>query len=1012
VIRGGYGSLGFAAQVKIIEASIEGRKLFALNARFTALGMQRDIEAAYTASELFLNQAKEDLYRTSLRQAAQHAIDAGAGVLDADRAATLALKSTHVTRLHILELLASLGLKPTVVSHALVDAAPVLSCHLPLLEVLRSKLEDHRLPPGAFGRITPFFSGSSWVPSPQSTSLKNPGELLWIGDLEIVREGFAAAISSSRKAWWWRPLKRYAALKGKRLDLVGMPICGSHDATLIGSENTADPVLGKLLAATGRFANSTECVLLQGFIEKPVIGESATPSSKESVLMAWQNQLYRAFAEELDNYFTGVPLLMDCIPGLEGGADDDTIKVVLPYTVAMALDWMALIANVQRKKASCNLCTAGALQMSLSNPSVVRLETVEAQLVEAWAYFEEAKLAYAEEAQSGPDSQACKQAKAEVEKYEVVLRSFGFSAMLGNLWYMRSRPPPSASFLALSLNLPLSAPTGIFSPQLAASLCSSLASAFYMPAQAFEASPSAAHLLRVTGLVCVEDSTEAAAMQQCQAAGPFHALLVQVLSKFPQLQLVTSAASWQWCRGPTYGLLPWSCNWMAIFKRLPGDLLHIGPQGMHAHLRKALYALIVAQRQDAATGRSGTDAIRHLDLCVRSAPRFNDGVDSSMSFSTKGVLKAGCLTGNASISLHDHIVAALSADGIIFDPQLRLDVVSALELYSHFFDMVSHGPFHRGVNPAAYDARIADLKLIAAALTQAITSTFGAFQASAFDLSKMHALLEAPHWCELFVSMRWIGMHLFETFHKIIKQIARSNNNKHGLLPLLNNYLVNTALHSLLPHLLGKPATPLPCFERLPRLVMGKFGDAPHPPDLFSAAALASAWAEGVARGYFPASAQAPSLGSLKWHIKLHLTRNNPPHRKICTGALTTSSVVRPSQMDAATLKPEQPFFAQGEQGDFSLFCTHGPLLACRAFFSVSPSNDTFYALAQVYLPFDATSPAALHSPYTTWIRRQLSVTQLILPLECIHKHINYHFYGNSMTMNDIITKPFSEHVN
>jgi hypothetical protein len=188
----------------------------------------------------------------------------------------------------------------------------------------------------------------------------------------VVREGFAAAISAAKLAWWWEPLLAWLKASNRELDIFAMPLLASHDATTIGTEKTADPALFKCLAATGRFINTPDSIFCAGFLEKPVIGDSPTESSRLRALEVFQDQLWRAFSRDFETYFQGFPLIMlDGIPGLSG-RDPKKITLVLPYVVAMALDWMALIANARRKKNSCTLCTAGKEDMHCSNPAWAR----------------------------------------------------------------------------------------------------------------------------------------------------------------------------------------------------------------------------------------------------------------------------------------------------------------------------------------------------------------------------------------------------------------------------------------------------------------------------------------------------------------------------------------------------------------------------------------------------------------------------------------------------------------
>ena len=249
--------------------------------------------------------------------------------------------------------------------------------HLDLNAVLRMRLAAD-LPPGSWGRITPAFPGSG----PTRAQSSSPGEKPWMGDLPPVRAGYAAVIAAAKMAWWWKPLHKLCQETDLRPEVVrsreysppspppslrppcsptdsctpppavcnplpkpfplqvGFPLARSHDATNIGNQDrSADPILARLIAATGRFGESVECIQVFGFLQKLVIGEHASKQDRARVLENWQQQLYRAFSQEMDDYFSGMPLLMREIPGLIGGRKPKSLFIVLPYNVVFVLDW-------------------------------------------------------------------------------------------------------------------------------------------------------------------------------------------------------------------------------------------------------------------------------------------------------------------------------------------------------------------------------------------------------------------------------------------------------------------------------------------------------------------------------------------------------------------------------------------------------------------------------------------------------------------------------------------------
>ena len=344
-----YKTLSFAEKVEKLEANQLLRRDIDSMQSVLAAPRALDLGVAVQALRHDQNRAKEDSMRSFMRQHASAAIKNGYAA-DADRVETMNLPTAKASRAYVLKTMSERGVTVIPITHSLSNGeAPVTSHHIPLVSSLRMVLEDARIPEGSIGRITPSIEGGpSWMP-PQSTSLVDPGDVLWMGDLPLVREGFSAAISAAAASWFWEPLRHICKTRGVQLDVFAMPLLGSHDETLIGTQDTADPVLTQIIAARGGFATSTDSIFCRGFINKPPIGECPTPAARARTLEVWHRQLYLAFASELDQYFDGMPLLMSRVPGLERGSQPNTIYLALPYSVAMCLDWMALLSSAHRK---------------------------------------------------------------------------------------------------------------------------------------------------------------------------------------------------------------------------------------------------------------------------------------------------------------------------------------------------------------------------------------------------------------------------------------------------------------------------------------------------------------------------------------------------------------------------------------------------------------------------------------------------------------------------------------
>ena len=944
-------------------------------------------KVAIEALEQNLNQGKEERFRDFLREHANAAVRAGCD-LDEDRKASINLPSAAKCRKEVLEIMALWGLTPVSVPHSLADGLPpLLAYHLPLGPSLRVFLSNPQLPEGSLGRIIPDIQGGPSMTPPQTTPLLAPGYPIWMGDLPVVREGFSAAISAARVAWWWEPVHALSKTLGKTIDLVGVPLISSHDATLIGTQDTADPVLSKIAIATGRFAKSEKSIMCRGFIRKPTIGESSTVSDRTRTIEVWHEQLYNAFARELDDYFKGPPLIMDLIPGLERGSDPNTLKVVLPYSVVFALDWMALISSAHRKKESCCLCSVRKCQLHETNPDVVRLESVQEDLDKAWrAYADTVDLLGKEQ----PGSLKFTSLKGRESKLRNVLERFGFTVELPRPWFTRSKPPPSGSFFSCQIKAPL--------PSVGVEVVrAALALEVRMPREAIHVS--------TTGNTFLAQFLFPVPSEEASASASLHSLSNFLLSSTNAYWVAGTSISFTstpLC-GPKFGLIPWSVSVMEFLRRIPIDLLHVGPQGMYQHVRKAVLALIRAQPTFAPTGGTGTDAVRILDKVVRECPAFHDINETTTSFSSMGVLKHGSLTGKDSFSLHSLILDALCCKDIVYDAVLRRRVIRLMEVLEEVEAHASHAPFHRAASPTEFDSRRAAVKELAQTFMTECIDVLGEHQSSCFEISKMHALLEASEWIGTYASLTWVAMDLFECYHKLVKILARSKtNNKEIGLTLCRSYILRQGLLVVLPQLLRFPPSILSCCSPLTPLKTFKWGDTSPP--LVSTSELEQA--VKTSTGVYLVEDKIPDT-PWNWHSSVHLTRSNLPHVRICDDSLRPGNLLRPSLLNAQ-LQAVDPYKPAGSQvPHVTEYAKNGPLILSRGFFSSESDPKTLYVLGQKYHDWDSTAP----SPYSFRIRRTLSESLVILPLTSVHDKVPFGYYRATSTdpcsMNEIIWRPF-----
>jgi len=1012
-----YKTLSFAEKVEKLEANQLLRRNIDSMQSVLAAPRALDLGVALQALRHDQNRAKEDSMRSFMRQHASAAIKNGYAA-DADRVETMNLPTAKASRAYVLKTMSERGVTVIPITHSLSNGeAPVTSHHIPLVSSLRMVLEDARIPEGSIGRITPSIEGGpSWMP-PQSTSLVDPGDVLWMGDLPLVREGFSAAISAAAASWFWEPLRHICKTRGVQLDVFAMPLLGSHDETLIGTQDTADPVLTQIIAARGGFATSTDSIFCRGFINKPPIGECPTPAARARTLEVWHRQLYLAFASELDQYFDGMPLLMSRVPGLERGSQPNTIYLALPYSVAMCLDWMALLSSAHRKKESCCLCSIRKCQLHEPSPDVIRLKSVEDKLTELWSLYAEGCKRLALEPAG---SAAVKNMKKEMEQQRATLEQFGFSVELPNPWYMRSSPPPCGSFFSVHVEFnitpsQLSPSIAAAPPQLSPSIFRSrLAIAAEMPLEAIHFRQHSPSSFGAQFLVPIPSNHPLAIASAHNAL--LHNLNEMLRSTAGIPFVLAASPTIQWIRGPQFGLVPWSVNKMEFLRRIPIDLLHVGAQGMYQHVRKGTIALVKDQ-PTSAWGKDGSDAVRNLDRYVKEALPFTDNLEVITSFKTRGVLKQGSLTGLDSRALHAHILSSLSATDVLFDPDERFKVILVLELLEHIEEQSAHAPFHAAALPADFIARQQLIHSTAKVFMTACNDVLGEYQASGFDISKIHALLEASEWVGIYASLKWVSMHLFEAFHKLVKSMARGKtNNKNVGFTLCNTYIARIGLLNVVPRLLGQAPLTLPSCAPLVELDTFKRGDCAA---LISPAELRVIAKECTGKNFSDATAASldPTF-SVTWHSQAHLTRSCLPFLKVCDAALNPDvHVIRPCAMDAA-LRPLRPFFPLGDElGAHSSaeYLKKGALYLTRGFFTSSANPQRIFVYVQRYSDYIDGSPDATASPYLFRVRRKLSDSFEILLLENVYDTVPVAYFrvaGVPPSMRDITVRPFQRQIN
>ena len=388
-----------------------------------------------------------------------------------------------------------------------------------------------------------------------------------------------------------------------------MPLDGSHDATVVhhGTEGTADPSLYQLLCARENLFKSTENIICGGFKQKALIGERADPALRHEAQQVWHEQLHLSFGQPFDQYLKGLPVMLDVVPGLEGGRTPGRLRVLVPYMHAIvseypavlpslfpaplspppprppslfphplpAADWMASIASAARVKASCVLCGVSGAELASPQPTAVRFADIKEDLDVIWRSLYEARGRVAAALAAGDDDAAAPY-QGMVAELEDALKHVGFTLDPPTpLWWQRSTAPPSvAVMLEMTFSVSLTA-TGTLGA-LHSVLMPRLAGAARCPDNAVSLRAGAA--ARTCELLLVVPADAPGGADEARVRASVAALCREAAAK--GIIVGVNDAGIATFSPPRYGLVPWSINWMVYLERSPCDVLHFGPAGI------------------------------------------------------------------------------------------------------------------------------------------------------------------------------------------------------------------------------------------------------------------------------------------------------------------------------------------------------------------------------------------------------------------------------------------------
>jgi len=485
---------------------------------------------------------------------------------------------------------------------------------------------------------------------------------------------------------------------------------------------------------------------MTAFKQKGSVGERPDKDARQMLLVRWQEQLYKSFGEPFDNYLGGDPIVLPSIPGLQGGSTvspnrKGRLRVLVPYPVANIMDWAASGSSCGRVLNSCNLCTVGEGELSDPDPKAPRFADCQFSVEKILRALQDVREARAR-ADLHQDVPAVEALDEYAQDLQNDLKTVGFNCDAPTLWWQRAAPPPpTCSFLDVTSTLllaPGKLPSDlmrVFMPRLAG-FCRTADSCIKVgtepPLLPIQPGEAASVYCRVVMLMPVPNN-DIESKERLERG--LAVLIKEAFSEGVLARNLCPTPSYKTIVPPQYGLVPWCINSLDYLKRCPVDALHAGPAGMLKHLRKIIVSMVGSQPKCPLTGLTSRDALHNLHSSVRSGLSYRDGV-RSISNSAKGVLKVGKIDAAGSESLHHHLVAALSAQDIVFNPETRRDILFALELESLTKQLAHHAPHHESSDPHTFSLRVQKLRSLSKILMVVVKETLSNWQASGFDFPK------------------------------------------------------------------------------------------------------------------------------------------------------------------------------------------------------------------------------------------------------------------------------------